>query len=147
MASLDDAIKLALAWEREARDNYLFWAGKTTSVNAKQLFLNLSKMESKHIVALEGINLNGEYNVDLSTDVWLDLSKDITSFPTVGDRDLKRIFDFAVSKEETASARYANLAKNTTDANLSRLFSKLAKEEAYHKLLITEQRLKLLKPY
>jgi rubrerythrin len=147
MATLSDAIGLALAWEKVARANYLKWAGETKNLNARQLFMNLAKMESKHMEALESISLESDPKINLSEAIWLDLSKDMTSFPTAGDRQLKNIFDYAVSKEESASARYEDLARTVIETALKTLFTRLAAEEKYHKLLLTEQRMRLLKPY
>jgi rubrerythrin len=147
MANLSGALGLALAREREARDNYLRWAGETDNLNARQLFRNLAKMESGHMAALESISLDADPEINLTNAVWLDLSKDMTSFPAAGDRQLRNIFDYALTKEESAAARYEELSLAVEEAALKKLFARLASEEKYHMLLLTEQRTRLLKPY
>jgi rubrerythrin len=147
MASLEGAIKFAVAWEEDAMRKYIAWGGETSNFNAKKLFRNLARMEARHISLLRGIDVGRDIDVRVEATGWLDLSRDMTSYPTTGDRELKHIFEYALSKEEDSMRRYASLAQTVGNGKLRGLFTRLVNEERYHKTLLREQYNRLLKPY
>jgi rubrerythrin len=146
MASLAGAVRFALAWEERARDSYLAWGAQTSDISSRQLFMNLAKMESKHVAALSALRA-GDVEVQLSGGEWLDLSNGMTSFPASGDRQLKAIFEFAIAKEAEANARYSGLASQVSDPKVRRFFLKLAQEEEYHRDILTQQFYRIVRQF
>ena len=134
MESLKDAIVLAVAWEKQARDNYTRWADETTNLNAKKLFMNLAKMEEGHIRSLKSIDLAADIKVSVEGAEWLDLSQELTSFPTSGDRYLNAIFEYAIAKENTSFNRYLRLSSEVPPGKLADIFKRLMNEEEYSEL-------------
>lgn len=147
MSSLTDAIKVAISWEMQAMNDYNSWSKGSDNINAKILFRNLARMEENHIRVLQGIGPTQDYEVNTKGTEWLDLSKDMTSFPTRGDRNLKAIFEYALNKEDKAVLRYSNISKGMPSGSLRALFLSLAREERYHKTLISEQYSRILRPF
>ncbi len=145
MASLREALDIAIAWEEYAMDSYSRWADETGNLNAKALFRNLASMEARHATMLRGVRLGADMRLALSGSEWLDLSRGMAPHPTAGDRDLRTVFEYAMRKETEANARYAYLAGMAGDAAQRELFTLMASEEAYHRTLINEQYVRLLK--
>jgi len=145
MASLAEALDIAIAWEEYAREGYERWADATGNLNAKALFRNLASMEARHARMLRGVKGGGDLRLALSGSEWLDLSGGMAAHPAAGDRDLKAVFEYAMKKELEANARYAYLAGMAKDASQRELFTLMANEEAYHRTLINEQYVRLLK--
>jgi len=146
MESLEEAVRIALSWELEARDNYLRWSKEANEPNVKRLFFNLHRMEEWHVRLLEGLDFKGDAKVSSGT-VWLDLSHGMTSYPTSSDRRLRGVFEYAISKEEASNSRYQRMAEALPAGKTRDFFLALASEEKYHRTLLIEQYTRLLRPY
>ena len=146
MASLEGAVKFALAWEERARDTYLKWSGKSNNPTARALFKNLSRMEEEHITLLKGIDLTDLSEVNVPHIDWVSLAEGVVSHSTAGDSELKAIFEYAMNKEEGAHERYTKLAESLPEGETRNLFRRLAAEEKQHRNLIREEYHHLFNP-
>ncbi len=145
MASLEDAVEAAVKWEMHARGNYLRWAEESWKPDVETLFRNLAKMEERHIQFLEGLDLGGDIDVQVSGIEWVNLAKDMRAVPSSEDRRLKSIFEFAMDKEEESVNRYITLGEAST-GKVRELFLRLAMEEKHHKTMIRDEYHRLFHP-
>lgn len=146
MISLKEAVENAVIWEEKARDDYLRWASETTYKNVTKLLENLASLEQKHVNLLRDIDTSKEVYVDFSGMTYLDLTRGIVRGPTSEDQYLRRIFEYAMEKEQHSIERYALLASQVADPQVKKLFGILALEEKHHKTEILTEYNRLFTP-
>jgi rubrerythrin len=130
---VDDIIAYAIDKEIEAEKFYLEAAREADFTGARQLFEDFASEENKHKNMLE--NLDKEQINSFVPETVPDLKRsdylvDMTYEKGMGFADILRL---AMKREETANKLYLDLAQKTDEADVKKLFEKLAQEESKHK--------------
>jgi len=132
--SVDAALDFAIAREEEAFDLYHGLASQATDPELVTLFTAFAKVEAGHKQKLEGIK-EGSINIPLRRRVVdLKIADYLVDVEPSANMSFQDALVLAMKREQAANALYTNLAATIEDAQLSELFTQLAKEEATHKL-------------
>ena len=97
--------------------------------------MNLEHMEKGHVAILEGIRDQNMEKIDISEIEDLHISEYLVYDEPSRELSYQDILIIAMKREEASHRLYSDLAAKTTDTGVRKLFSKLASEEAKHKLL------------
>ncbi len=148
-----EALALAIKREKEAHQYYDDAAAGSTNDNGRKMFSWLASEELGHIRILEQQlrNVKGS-GMWLSEEGWCtygDISHPIecSELPSSSeargelpeDAPEAEVLRHAVEAERTATAFYADLARNTSDENGKAMFEKLSKVEQGHLDLLEEE--------
>ncbi len=135
---LQSIIKGAIKEEEHFIKYYSDAAKKTTVPSAKTLFQKLSKQEMMHKVKLKNLDLKSMKvkDEDISK---IEVAKDLMLTPISEFKELKKVFKYAIKAEVAARLMYLHLANSVDGPVESKLFSKLAEEEAKHEELLVSQ--------
>jgi len=131
--NIDEIIAYAIEKELEAETFYLEAASQADFSGAKQLFEDFAKEEFKHKTMLE--KLDKEQINSFVPETVPDLKRsdylvDMTYEKGMGFADILRL---AMKREEKANKLYLDLAQKAGEADIKKLFEKLAQEESKHK--------------
>jgi rubrerythrin len=131
--NIDDIIAYAIEKEDEAEKFYLDAANQSDFTGARQLFDDFAREENKHKTMLEKLDkaqiqsFVPETVPDLKRSDYL---IDTNYEKGMGFADILRM---AMKREEKANKLYLDLAQKTDNADVKKLFQKLAQEESKHK--------------
>jgi rubrerythrin len=131
--NVDGIIAYAIEKEVEAEKFYLEAASDADFTGARKLFEDFASEENKHKIKLE--NLDREQINSFVPETVPDLKRsdylvDMTYEKGMGFADILRL---AMKREEKANRLYLDLAQKTDEADVKKLFEKLAQEESKHK--------------
>ncbi|THB81823.1 MAG: rubrerythrin [Desulfobacteraceae bacterium] len=136
--SVDEILQFAVDREKEAVEFYTGLSEKETFSAAKETFINFAKEEQKHVDLISDIKGNQDkidsYELKEITDLKIsDYMVEKEYEPGMIMSDILRI---AMKKEEAAVKLYNELASQSGDAQVEKVFKMLAQEEAQHKLFL-----------
>jgi rubrerythrin len=131
--NVDDILAYAIEKEVEAENFYLEAASEADFTGARKLFEDFAREENKHKTMLE--NLDREQIKSFVPETVPDLKRsdylvDMTYKKGMGFADILRL---AMKREEKANRLYVDLSQKTDEADVKKLFEKLAQEESKHK--------------
>jgi rubrerythrin len=131
--NVDDILAYAIEKEVEAENFYLEAASEADFTGARKLFEDFAREENKHKTMLE--NLDREQIKSFVPETVPDLKRsdylvDMTYKKGMGFADILRL---AMKREEKANKLYVDLSQKTDEADVKKLFEKLAQEESKHK--------------
>lgn len=127
-------IDFAIEREKEAVSFYQELQGMAKFEHQKEVFKEFEAMEKGHITILEGIRKKDVKDIVVPDVPDLKISDYLVESKPADDMSYQDILITAMKKEEKAHDLYTCLADDTRDEEIKRLFSKLASEEAKHKL-------------
>ena len=133
-ASTSEILQFAIQNEQEAVDFYNSLAIRTSNQSMKKTFTSFAAEEMGHKKRLLGIVETGLFNLSAKTVLDLkiaDYMVDIIPGPEMPYADALIV---AMKKEKAAFRLYSDLAEQTEDSGLKKLFNELALEESRHKL-------------
>jgi len=130
-----EIIEFAIDREKDAVQFYHDLRGKSFFSEKKKLFTSLENMEKGHILALNRIKQKGSQSIAISIVQNLHISDYMVTPPAEGELSYQDILIIAMKREEASYRLYTDLAEKNNDADIKKLFLKLASEEAQHKLL------------
>jgi len=134
-----DVLKYAIQQEIESAELYHALKGQTKDPRAKEIFMQLEKMEMEHRQALENFNMTvfaqhpDEEYVDFKlTDYMVDIPMSVTI-------DFQQALILAAKREDKTRQLYENMANRMAfDVKSRELFLNLAKEEGRHKHILED---------
>jgi rubrerythrin len=138
--TLDDILDYAISKEKEAQAFYLEISSEESLSGNRQLFLDFSKEEEKHVTLLENLKAGGVVEgVESYEFKWV---KDIKRSDLVLDIEYQKgmhyrdILMLAIKREEKALKLYNDLLAQAETADGQKVFKILCQEEAKHKLAL-----------
>lgn len=138
--TLDDILDYAISKEKEAQAFYLEISSEESLSGNRQLFLDFSKEEEKHVTLLEKLKAGGVVEgVESYEFKWV---KDIKRSDLVLDIEYQKgmhyrdILMLAIKREEKALKLYNDLLAQAETADGQKVFKILCQEEAKHKLAL-----------
>ena len=131
----DRIIDYAIEREKEAVQFYHELQTSVHFTERAKLLVNLEQMEKGHVTMLEGIRDRKIEKLVIPEVENLHISEYIVQGEPSGELSYQDILIMAMKREESSHRLYTDLAAKTTDTGVKKLFSKLASEEAKHKLL------------
>ncbi len=131
----DRIIDYAIEREKEAVRFYHELQISVHFTERVKLLVNLERMEEGHVTMLEGIRDQKIEKLVIPEVENLHISEYIVQDEPTGELSYQDILITAMKREESSHRLYTDLAVKTTDLGVKKLFSKLASEEAKHKLL------------
>jgi rubrerythrin len=147
MVSFSAAVENAIQWEKYARDSYLAWAKQTDDADSKQLFLNLARMEQKHVDLLGGLDLKDDLLKGFGHFEVINLSEGMSPYHNSSTKNFIKIVRYAISTEGKAAIRYQKLAEATGEGTIKALFLQLSSEVRYHETILTTEYNRLLEAH
>jgi rubrerythrin len=138
--TLDDILDYAISKEKEAQAFYLEISSEESLSGNRQLFLDFSQEEAKHVALLENLKAGGVVEgVENYEFKWIkdikrsDLVLDIAYEKGMHYRDILML---AIKREEKALKLYNDLLAQADTADGQKVFKILCQEEAKHKLAL-----------
>jgi rubrerythrin len=130
----DEILEFAIDREKEAVQFYYDLQQKAQFAGQKVFLKELESMEMGHIIIIENMRLKKPAELEIKQVPNLHISEYLVS--DVNDLDLtyQNILIKAMKREEMSVKLYTEMSNKFTDSELSRLFARLASEEAGHKL-------------
>jgi rubrerythrin len=136
-SSLEDILRVAIDFERSARDFYTDMLPRV-SKNIRYLLEELATEEQQHFDLFSQLAARSDLTQMLQTAIERPASdgrfSDCIHLPDMGDRpDDQSILQYALMREHAAMEQYSALALNTPPGPVQDLFKFLANEETLHK--------------
>jgi|LGVD01.1.fsa_nt_gb rubrerythrin len=133
--SIDEILDYAIQSEQDAVDFYTNLSEKTNNIAVKKIFLQNANEEKGHKLKLEKVKAEGIFSDEFKEGV-LDLKISDYTVPKPPSKieDYADALRLAMHREKGAYRLYTKLSETTNNASLKNLFSRLAEEEANHKL-------------
>ena len=132
--SIVEVLDFAIARETEARRFYADLAQLATRLEVREIIRRLSRDELQHSIHLQAIKA-GEVRFASDEDVGsLDIEENLAEVEPHPDMSYAELLVVAMKKEKAAFRLYTNLASIAKDDAMRGLLTKLAQEEAEHKL-------------
>jgi rubrerythrin len=130
----NEILDFAVEREKEAVQFYRDLQTEAHFADQKAFLQELESMEMGHIVIIENLRKKQPAELEIKQVPNLHISEYLVS--DVKDLDLtyQNILIKAMKREEMSTKLYTDMSKKFPDAELSRVFAKLASEEAGHKL-------------
>ena len=128
-------IDYAIEREKEAVNFYHELQTSVHFTERQKLLVNLEQMEEGHVAMLEGIRHKKIENLLVPEVENLHISEYLVQDEVSGELSYQDILIIAMKREESSHRLYTDMAEKTGDTGVKKLFSKLASEEAKHKLL------------
>lgn len=130
----NEIIDFAVTREQEAVDFYADLQTKTLFDAQKTMLKELENMEKGHITILENIREKGFGNVANKEVPDLKISDYIVAVEPSKNMTYQDILIIAMKREEASTKLYQQMSKRFAGSDAEKLFSRLAAEEADHKL-------------
>lgn len=133
--SVDEILDYAIQSEQDAVDFYNNLAEKTNNIAVRKVFLQNANEEKGHKIKLQKVKEERVFADELSGEV-IDLKISDYTVPKPPSKidDYADALRLAMHREKGAYKLYTKLASSTNNNELRKLFSRLAEEEANHKL-------------
>lgn len=136
--SVDEILQFAIDREKEAVEFYANLGKEATRDSLKEIFVNFSNEEQKHVELLSNISGNREkiesYEFKKIPD--LKISDYLVETEYEEGMPMPEILKLAMKKEEKAVKLYGTLADQTDKEDAKKVFQILVQEEAKHKLAL-----------
>jgi len=130
----DEIIDFAVEREADAIKFYQDLQKMVRFNSQRELLHEFEEMEKGHIEMLEKIRMTDVEHIDIPRIQDLQISDYMVSSPPTADMNFEDIITIAMKREEAAQRLYTEMAGKVDDANIQKLFLRLAAEEAKHKL-------------
>jgi len=129
----------AIALEERAENNYRSAAETTSDAGARKILTLLAEEEARHITALRVMNagsLQSEVSlVDVALD-WVGGTIEGGAASLSTDGSLREILETAAEIERATEVFYNERCEQTEDAEIAKLFARLADIEKGHRLFV-----------
>jgi len=133
--SIDEILDYAIKSEQDAVDFYNNLAEKTNNIAVKKIFIQNANEEKGHKLKLQKVKDEGVFSDEFKDGVPdLKISDYIVPKAPSKIDDYADALRLAIHREKGAFKLYTKLSQSTSNSDLKSLFSKLAAEEANHKL-------------
>jgi len=127
-------IDFAVDREKEAVEFYKDLQTKTKFSGMKEMLKELEEMEKGHITALQRVREKGIDKIEIKTVPDLRISDYLADIDPSPDMDYQNILIVAMKREEKSKLLYEDLAKRFAGTDLEKVLTKIAGDEAEHKL-------------
>lgn len=134
--NLKAIIEFALEREKEAVDFYAEAARSEAMSGVKDMLLEFSREEEKHVKMLENMDDAGFENYEFKWITDIKRSDYVSELSYSKGMAYQEILLVAMKREEKALALYNHMLENAEDDSQKRLFKILSQEEAKHKLAL-----------
>ncbi|MCK5782110.1 MAG: ferritin family protein [Flavobacteriales bacterium] len=133
--TIDEILEYAINAEQDAVDFYTNLAEKTNNIAVKKVFLQNAEEERGHKLHLEKVKNEGIFSEEFKDGVPdLKIADYIVVKPPSKIDDYADALRLAMHREKGAFKLYTRLSSATNNSSLKKLFTRLAQEEANHKL-------------
>lgn len=132
--SIDEILDFAINNEQVAVDFYIKLAAKFEEKAMKQTFEDFAKEEMGHKARLTSIKEKGLYDMPKETVMDLKIADFLVRPETTENMSYTDALKLAMKREKAAYKLYLKLAERAPNAEMQKIFSGLAQEEAKHKL-------------
>ncbi|MCD6117696.1 ferritin family protein [bacterium] len=129
----------ALEKEEEAVEFYKMCAEIIDRSNMKEVFLELSREEEKHVKMVKNFKPELVDRAKLSIAPNLKISDYLVDMEFSQDMNYQQLLILAMKREEKSKELYDAMAENSTDEKIVTLFKMLAQEELRHKNRIEKE--------
>ena len=130
----DSIIEFAISREQEAVEFYQDLQEMARFKEKKDFLKELENMERGHITILENIRTKKLEDIEVAKVRDLKISNYLVESAPTKDLTYQDILIIGMKREEKANELYSRLANDAINADVKKLFEKLASEEAKHKL-------------
>jgi rubrerythrin len=130
----NEILDFAVEREKEAVQFYRDLQNEAHFADQKVFLQELESMEMGHIIMIENIRNQKPSELVIKQVPNLHISEYLVSDVDHLDLTYQNILIKAMKREEMSTKLYTDMSKKFPDAELSRVFAKLASEEAGHKL-------------
>ncbi len=132
--SIDEILDFAITNEIRAAEFYENLSDKAKTKSMKETFEKFSKEERGHEARLEKIKNEGKFEVRKEDIIDMKMSDYLVKSNTKGKMTYQDALILAMKREKAAYKLYKRLAKSAPTKELKIIFTKLAGEEANHKM-------------
>jgi len=132
--TIKSILNFAIEQEQEAVDFYNVLAGKSSSKDMAQVFLQFAKEEIGHKARLTRIRDEQVFDWKDSAVADLKLADYMTNVEASPNMDYQDALVLAMNKEKNAYNLYLKLSERAPNESLKTVFLSLANEESKHKL-------------
>jgi rubrerythrin len=132
--NLEEILDFAIAREQEAHEFYMDMAKKAERPGMEGLFTQFAREEMGHKKRLEGIKKGTRSFAPAKKVVDLKIGDYLVEVEPTATVTYQNALILAMKKEKAAFQLYTDLAEQTDDAEVKKIFEGLAQEEAKHKL-------------
>jgi len=132
--SIDEILDFAITNEIRAAEFYENLSGQAKTKSMKQTFEKFSKEERGHEVRLKKIKEEGKFEARKEDIIDMKMSDYLVKSNTKGKMTYQDALILAMKREKAAYKLYKRLAKSAPTKELKIIFTKLAGEEANHKM-------------
>jgi len=129
-----EIVDYAIQREIEAASFYRRVADMQKKEHVKEMFLDYAKEEDRHKELLESLDFSNIETMEVKKIPNLKISDHLVEIEPHTDMDYKEALILGMQKEKKAYQLYMGLAASTDNPEIKKLFSRLAQEEASHKL-------------
>jgi rubrerythrin len=130
----NEILDFAVEREKEAVKFYRDLQEQAHSADQKVFLQELESMEMGHIVVIENMRRKQPSEMEIKQVPNLHISEYLVNDVDYLDLTYQNLLIKAMKREEMSYKLYTDMSNKMPDAELSKLFAKLASEEAGHKL-------------
>ena len=130
----NELLDFAVDREKEAVQFYRDLQNHSKFIDMKAFLQELESMEMGHIIMIENLRIKQPTEMEIKQVPNLHISEYLVTDVDKLDLTYQNILIKAMKREEMSTKLYTDMSKKFPDAELSKLFAKLASEEAGHKL-------------
>ncbi len=127
-------LDFAIEREKEAIAFYRYLQEEAKFADQKQMLREMEQMEMGHIVVIESIRAKGVKDQDIQRIPNLKISEYLSKELSEEELTYQNILIKAMKREENSFKLYTEMSLKFPDSEISRLFKRLASDEAKHKL-------------
>jgi len=133
--NIDEILDYAIQSEQDAVDFYMNLAEKTSNQAVKKVFIQNANEEKGHKLKLQKVKDEGVFSDEFKGGVPdLKISDYIVPKAPSKIDDYADALRLAIHREKGAYKLYTKLSESTNNKEIKRIFTRLAEEEANHKL-------------
>jgi len=132
--NIEEILDFAIDNEIRAAEFYEKLSGQAKSKSMKETFEKFSKEERGHEARLKKIKTEGEFKARKEDILDMKMSDYLVKSNTKGKMTYQDALILAMKREKAAYKLYKRLAKSAPTKELKIIFTKLAAEEANHKM-------------
>lgn len=132
-AEFNEILDFAVAREEEAVAFYRDLQSQAKFASHKEMLKELELMEMSHIVTIEGIRKKGAQLNEVREIQNLKIADYMVHEPSDEELTYQNILIRAMKREEQSFKLYSEMSQRFSDPEISKLFKRLAQDEAKHK--------------
>jgi len=132
--SIDDILDFAISNEENAENFYTELAEKMDRQVMKQVFLDFAEEEGRHAEMLKKVKTDQKITLSDAPVADIKIADYLVSSKAEPNMSYQDALILAMKREKAAFSLYQDLARKISDPGLQKLFTKLANEEAKHKM-------------